>query len=270
MKIAAFYENMVEGARHDGLSAASVLTRLRERGLELLYLSGDSWMRDRAELAPVLRDLGLDIEGMHCRVDFPADPQTQEYRRLIDMALEAGAGNILLVPGFLTGGNTARDIETIRQGMQKAAAYGKEVGIPVLMEDYDGLLAPYNSIAGLKYFLDAIPELGCAFDTGNFTIFHEDELQAFELFADRIQTVHLKDRTREPRHPGDRPLMCADHENTYVCAVGSGQMRIREILRGLKTRGYTGNVIAELYSVDPAFVLKDMEASIRFLQEELS
>ena len=270
MKIAAFYENMTEGARHDGVSMAQVLVRFREAGLEKICISGESWIRDRKELQPILKDLDLGIEGFHCPVRFPENPDTEEYRTLIRLAVEAGAGNILLVPGFLTGGNTIRDLEAMCDGMRKAVEFGKQEGIPVLMEDYDGFLAPYNCIAGLKYFMDAVPEMGCAFDTGNFTIFHEDELEAFELFKGRIVTVHLKDRTKQPCHPGNKPLLCADHKNAYVCPVGSGDIRIREILQRLEQRDYPGNVIAELFGADPAFMLEDIETSIRFLRAELN
>ena len=156
------------------------------------------------------------------------------------------------------------------QGVRRTVEYGQAIGMPVLMEDFDGLTAPYNCMAGLRYFLDAVPGLGCAFDTGNFVIFHEDELAAFDLFADRIETLHLKDRTANRRHEKDRPLMCADHTQTFACAPGSGDIRMEEILNRLKKRGYGGNVIAELYCCDPDEVLKDIEWSVRWLRSRLS
>ena len=111
--------------------------------------------------------------------------------------------------------------------------------------------------------------LGCAFDTGNFAAFNEDELEAFELFADRIRTVHMKDRSRTRRHPGDTPFVCADGKPVYACTTGSGYIRIAEILKRLKERNYGGNVIVELYACDPRFVLEDAAASVRWVKEQI-
>ena len=269
MKIAVFYENIHDGILASGRRTEDVLRELRDAGMEMLYMNPDSWKRDRRELSGIMEKLDLTLEGMHSFCDFPADPDTLACREIIDLAAEAGAGNLLFVPGMCSTGNTLRDMENMAAGMRKAVEYGREKGIPVLMEDYDGLLAPYNSIAGLKYFLDRVGGLECAFDTGNFVMFHENELEAYELFAEKIRTVHLKDRSMKPRHEGDSPCLCADGIPVYACTVGRGYIRIAEILRRLKQRNYSGNVIAELYACDPHYVLEDAAASVRWLKEQL-
>ena len=82
-----------------------------------------------------------------------------------------------------------------------------------------GCSFPVIDIAGLQYFMQQVDGLECAFDTGNFVIFHEDELAAFELFAPRIRTLHLKDRCTAPRHAGDTPLRCADGTMAYTLTI---------------------------------------------------
>lgn len=268
MKIAAFYENIYDGVQANGLSMEETLASLREEGMERLYISADSWKRDGHMLKGILRRQRIGLEGMHCFCDFSGNPDTAEYRALIDLAADCGAEHLLIIPGMLTGGNTLRDIENMTEGMRRAAAYGKTRNLPILMEDFDGLLAPYNCIAGLHSFMRQVEGLECAFDTGNFIMFHEDELTAFDLFSDRIRTLHLKDRCGEPRHPGDTPLRCADGRVTYCCAVGSGDIRISRILERLRAMRYPGNVIAELYCVDPAEVLSDLKESIRWLRRQ--
>ena len=42
-----------------------------------------------------------------------------------------------------------------------------------------------------------------------------------------------------------------------------------EILKRLKHRNYSGNVIAELYACDADFVLQDAAESVRWLKEQL-
>ncbi len=269
MKTAIFYENIAEGAKAAGRPIADVLTRLRDEGMDKLYLSVDSWKRDRDELRPLLEKIRLPIAGMHGFCDFPGEPDTCYYREMIDLALEAGAENLLFVPGMYSTGNTKRDQEHIILGMRKAVEYGRSRGLPILMEDYDGLFAPNNCIAGLQYFLQQVPGLGCAFDTGNFILFREDEMQAFDLFEEQIETVHLKDRCAEKRHEGDQPFMCADGSPVYVCATGSGDIRIGEILDRLRNRHFSGNVIIELFCCDPRFVLQDAIESLHWVKERI-
>ena len=268
MKIAAFYENICDGVQAAGLSMEDTLSALRDEGMERLYISVESWKRDGKTLQGILRRQRIPLEGMHGFCDFPGNPDSGEYRDMIDRAADSGAEHLLFVPGMLSTGNTLRDLQSITEGMRRAVDYGKSKGMPILMEDFDGLLSPYNSIAGLKYFMDQVDGLECAFDTGNFIIFHEDELAAFDLFASRIRTLHLKDRCAAPRHPGDSPLRCADGSLAYVCAVGTGDIRMAQILDRLKEMGYPGDVIAELYCVDPREVLGDLVQSIRWLREQ--
>ena len=269
MKIAVFYENIYDGVKAAGQDMESVLSRLKNAGMDMLYISADSWKRDRQELKRQMENVGLTMEGMHAFCDFPKTPDTEAYKELIDFAVESGANNFLIVPGFLSTGNSVRDLDSMVRGVRRAVEYGKTLDMPVLMEDFDGLAAPYNCMAGLKYFLDAVPGLGCAFDTGNFVMFREDELEAFDLFADRIQTVHLKDRAPDRRHEKDTPLKRADGDSVFACAPGSGDIRIEEILNRLKARGYKGNVIAEMYCCDPNEVLMDIEWSVRWLRSRV-
>ena len=266
MKIAVFYENIYDGIQAAGEDMEAVLARLKDVGMDMLYISADSWKRDRQELKRWMNKLDLKMEGMHAFCDFPQNPDTEAYKELIDLAKESGANNFLIVPGFLSTGNSVRDLDSMVRGVCKAVEYGKTVGMPVLMEDFDGLTAPYNCMAGLKYFLDAVPGLDCAFDTGNFVMFHEDELAALDLFSGQIQTVHLKDRAENKLHEKDTPLLCADGKQVFVCAPGSGDIRIGEILKRLKARGYGGNVIVEMYCCDPRAVLDGIQWSLRWLR----
>ena len=50
MKIAVFYENIHDGVQASGRRMEDVLTELRDAGMELLYMTPDSWKRDRKEL----------------------------------------------------------------------------------------------------------------------------------------------------------------------------------------------------------------------------
>jgi len=269
VKIAAFYENIYDGVQATGRQMKDVLAELHDVGMDLLYLNPESWKRDRNELSEIIGKLGVKIEGMHAFCDFSGEPDTLKYKEITDIAVEAGAGNLLLIPGMFSSGNTYRDLTNMIIGMRRAIEYGQARNLPILMEDFDGALAPYNCIAGLQYFMDTVDGLECAFDTGNFAMFRENELEAFDLFADKIRTVHLKDRANERRHDGDTPFFCADGNPVYACSIGKGYIHIAEILKKLKQNDYRGNVIVELYACDPKYVLEDAAASITWVKAQL-
>ena len=272
MKIAAFYENIYEGAMAAGKDMEEVLTGLKEAGMDLIYISVDYWEKDCEELAPLLAKLDIGIEGMYGWCYFSGNPDREDYKEMIDLAAQAGADNLLIVPGMITmpGSkkkvNSQQAIDNIVAGMRKAVTYGEEKGISVLMEDYDDLASPYSSIAGMNYFMDQIEGLGCAFDTGNFVIYHEDEYEAFETFANKIRTVHLKDRSNEPPHPGGYSAVTVDQTESWTCVLGSGDLEIQEILEGLAANGYKGNVIVEMYGVGSDYMLEDIYSSINWLK----
>lgn len=269
MKIAFFYENLHEGVLASGTKTMDAARHLHDAGMDLLYLTPDSWERDRKVIDNIREKLGVGIEGMHYFCEFPRDPETPAFKRAIDLAAEAGAGSLLIIPGFFMTGNTDRDLRVMADGVRRAVEYGQEKNVPVVMEDFDGVFAPYNCIAGLRWFLDRVEGLGCAFDTGNFSLFRENEVEALDIFADKIRTVHLKDRCCSPRHPGDTPFLCADGKPVYACRIGSGYISIAKILDRLRLKGYEGNVIAELYAVDPKFILADAAESIAWIRRRL-
>lgn len=139
------------------------------------------------------------------------------------------------------------------------------IEIAVSMEDFDGLEAPYCTIAGLNDFLTDVPGLACSFDTGNFIMYQENELEAFQLFRDKICTVHLKDRRKEAKYPDDKAKICADGSLSYAAETGRGYIHIKEILDLLKEQNYPGNVIVELYDYSPEHMLEGIGESVSWV-----
>lgn len=270
MKIAAFYENIAEGAKKEGISLREALCRLKAAGMEKVYMCRRSLAEGGSELTDLLAELGLTIEGLFDFFDFGHHPEDTGYEDLIDRASEVHADNVLIVPGMIT-----KEDEMCRMQMMnhmktclsRAVAYGKEKNVAVSMEDFDGMDAPYCTIAGLNWFMTEVEGLACSFDTGNFILYHEDELEAFRLFADRICTVHLKDRSAVCINEGDIPCVCADDQKMYPSPVGFGDIRIREILEQLKQRGYQGSVIVELFNYSD--MLEGIRSSVQWVKENI-
>lgn len=268
MKIAVFYENIVTAAEQNQIPMAEMLDQLKAEGLEMLYISGDSLLGREDELLSLFREKRLPIEGLHQHFDFGHEPEDESYQTYIDLAVRAGANNFLMVPGLIRESEQSKRDEVIEhmlRVMKKAVAYGKEKGMAVCMEDFDSMRSPFNSISGLSLFLDKIPELKCAFDTGNFVCYREDEEAAFSVFADKICTVHLKDRSHVPYSKEDGYCVCGDGSFAWPAPVGDGYIRISKILDGLARLGYAGNVIVELYSFHD--MLNGIKKSLRWVSD---
>lgn len=265
MRIAAFYENIKEGTEYLGISMKEACMDLKEAGMELLYISGSSFQEDRDEVIQLLKETELKIEGLHQWVDFAHNPESEEYKQTLKDAKMLGAANVLFVPGFIRDEEESQReylIMNMIKGMSHAVAYGEKIGMPVSMEDFDGMSAPYNCISGLKRFMDEIPGLKCSFDTGNFIMYHENEMDAFACFNDRLCTIHLKDRKATPYYAGNIPNICADGSRSYSCPIGDGNIHIEELIARLQGQNYEGNLIVEMYGCDPKHMLEGIRQSI--------
>ncbi len=251
MKIAAFYENIVTACEQTGESLESTLACLKAHGLQMIYISGTSLREGEAELLPLFARLDLPVEGLHQHFDFGHHPEDESWRDYMDLAVRCGARNFLVVPGMVPAAEEEKReelVENMLSVVRRMVEYGREAGMPVCMEDFDSLISPFNGIDGLGRFLREAPGLMCAFDTGNFVCHGEDPMAAFDLFADKIITVHVKDRCPFPWVPGSEGCLCADGSVAYVAPVGSGTMPIAAVIRKLRDSGYSGNLIAELFS----------------------
>lgn len=145
-------------------------------------------------------------------------------------------------------GNDTLGVELSRmvQGMMRLSELAKENGLTLTIEDYDDAMSPIATIGGMKIFLDTIPDLKVAFDTGNFAFSGDDVLDAKREFIGRTRHVHLKDRLWTRTGTGD-PKECPDGTLLWPCAVGDGDLPIKEILQELKAVGYNGYAMAEFF-----------------------
>lgn len=271
MKISAFYENIIEGVQFHNADMKAVLQQLKQEGMENIYISYDSLKNDTDEsILHMLQELGLGVEGLYGFVSFGYNPMDEEYKYMIDMAVKAKGRNILFVPGFISEEEMFKADELKKNmwtGLKKAVQYGKERGIDVSIEDFDGLTAPYCRLSGVQEFLENVPEMKLSFDTGNFIMYHEDELEAYEILKDKICNVHVKDRNCEKRCGKHSPVVCADGKCMYAVPVGDGVMQIKEIMTRLKKRGYDGGLIAELYGYFAEDMLEGIQKSVKWLKE---
>lgn len=256
-RISAFYENIRTGATHDGIPMTEAVSALCTAGLQGIYISYASTLQYADEIAEVLAKTGVEITGLHAWISF--SKEGKEARDVIDRAAGLGTDHVLIVP--VCDGN---DIETLITGMQDAVSYGREKGIRVYMEDLDDAESPYNNAAGLQKFMDRIPGLMCCFDTGNWIMHGEDEVEAFRQFRDRTGAMHLKDRRLTKENPDDASIMILDGTFRYPAPVGQGMIRIAEIL----SMAGEWPLIVEMYDYSPSHMLEGIGKSVEWIRRQ--
>lgn len=186
---------------------------------------------------------------MHNNFDFTkplgeiSDELSKAYR-MVDTASELTLKNILVVPGFVIGNtdyNTAR--ENIAAALNVLCEYAQKKQVDIMLEDFDGDFAPYHTTEELLWFLERVKSAKIAFDTGNFRYSDEDELEALNKLIDKVEYLHLKDRS-DVKNPSE-PQKTISGEDMYPCSVGSGYIRIETVIKKLLNAGYRGDVVIE-------------------------
>ncbi|MBR3574107.1 MAG: sugar phosphate isomerase/epimerase [Lachnospiraceae bacterium] len=276
IKIGTFFHHIRMASAERKESLDETLKWLRGLGYEAAELDADDL--DGAEL---LKDHGIAVSSIYRQYRWRDGIDEAGMMEHIELAKKLGTDRIMAIPGLFSEkackcldgkilgakgagsgdgavGNENTDypgdredplgIELSRmiQGMKKLSELAKENGLTLTIEDYDDSMSPIATIGGMKIFLDAIPDLKVAFDTGNFAFSGDDVLDAKREFIGRTRHVHLKDRLWTRTGTGD-PKECSDGTLLWPCAVGDGDLPIKEILQELKAVGYDGYAMAEFF-----------------------
>lgn len=248
MKPAIFLDHIYDAARCDHLSLDSVLTRVRLLGYVGLEVMFDP-EADAYALANRFYHAGLSVSGLYVLTDFANHPEDLSAARMaLDHCFAMSTPRLLVVPGKIDLNDSGRaqiQRENMIAALTRLCAEAKTRGITVTIEDFGSAAAPYRNAAGLRYFMDRVPDLKFTYDTGNFAFSDEDELAAFELLKDRIAHVHLKDFALEPYAPGQQVFTSISGRPLYGVPFGQGFIHSEEILRRLREIGYDGMLAVE-------------------------
>lgn len=265
MRISVFYHHITEASRQTGRALDDVIARAREAGVAGVEMDAESLRADGA-LPGRLRERGLDLCAIYGQFDFGHDTPLQAGLDLIDNAARLGAKRVLIVPGFIRPGETA---EHVLPGMISAlrdiCAYAGALGVAVGIEDYDAREAPYSTVEQLHRFFDAVPALGCVFDTGNFIYSEEDAAEAYQSLRAHVTAVHLKDRSPVCLTRGDQPIETIMGRRLYPAPVGGGCLPMLDLLRALRRDGYDGDLAIEHFGA--ADQMGYIVASAQWLRE---
>jgi sugar phosphate isomerase/epimerase len=169
---------------------------------------------------------------------------------------ELGLSDIMLHAGFIPEvGSPAR--KSFLDTLAQVAELARQAGITVAFE------TGQESATLLRRTLDDLkaPNLKVNFDPANMLLYDTDDpLQAVELLAPDIRSVHVKDANR-PKIKGtwgeEVPL-------------GQGQTNTRAFIKTLQKVGYQGPLCIEREVGNQAERFRDIEHGVRFLRECLA
>lgn len=248
MKISVFYHHVRMAAEQQGVPLEEMMRRVKALGVD--YLEMDLEVRDRIEeTAELLELVGLRASNICVFYPWAKEPDNMLDDVAIRMAKAFGSDKIMPIPGLYSSpAKDPRELENMLRGMQTLAKRAAEEGLSICIEDYDNALSPIADSKGMQYFLDRIPNLCVAFDTGNFHFVCENVLHAYDQLFNHIIHVHLKDRA-ESKRPG-QPTVRTNGVPMYPCAVGDGDLPLSIIIDDLKSRKYREIYTVEFYNVE--------------------
>lgn len=250
MKLSVFYDHILQAAKQTGKSPAELLDEVKRAGIEGVEINM-TYLCDHEETLDLLRKAELCVSCVYEFYEMGKRDEKEKAGKHVETALKAGAGKILVVPGFLSEEearimkecvldyrkmadylNGNRKALRMAEGLTYVAALGWDAGIAVTVEDFDDAKSPISSVNGLLWFLNRVPKLMGTFDTGNFVIHGEDVLTAWDLLKERIVHVHLKDR------------------GNGSVAVGDGCIPMEAVLGKLRESQYEGYLAIEHFDAD--------------------
>lgn len=263
MQITVFYDHVREACRQTGKELSEIAKVLHEHGITGVEMDDHDLSGEGEALVKRLQECGLPIHSVYFFFDWGNHPYDVSYRKKLRRLSEYGIHHVLAVPGFVS---EHQDRERCRKRMCRAlrrmCRYAGRLGIQVYMEDFDDTAAVFAKGKEVKWFLDRIPELSCAFDTGNFLYSGEDALEQLGFLQSRIGYVHCKDRSMIPKE-GETAKENIRGEKMYSASVGSGVIPMRELVSAVLNSGYRGTFAIEHFGSRNQ--LEDMAASADFL-----
>lgn len=269
--LSIFFDHIRDAAKQDGRSLEEMCAYAKQVGYDGVHMNMETVNEENLVL---LGRAGLQVLSIFAFEDY-GDGETvnalERARVLVRNTVSAGCRNLMIIPGFLREGilRNSPEYELTRQNMAKVLnavmPLVREAGLTLLLEDFDGERAPFLYPEELMWFLEAVPGLRCAFDTGNFAFGDRDSGKEFDRFAPYISDVHLKDRSFTENDGGAQ--VTVGGKKMYPCAVGDGEMPIRRIVSALLEQGYTGCFALEHYG--SLHQTRDIERSFRAVKEML-
>ena len=248
MQISVFYDHILEANEQTGKSIPEILDTIKSYGISALECSIDSIRGKEAEMLNMFNNAGLNVAEVYGTFQLQEKAALSKAMQFVDSAALMNSKKVLIIPGFLAphtlplGREIA--IHKMADALIKLTEYAQIKGITVTMEDFDDKIAPFSTDDELLWFMEHVPLLRCAFDTGNFLYQDIDVLSAFPKLSKYIAHVHCKDRALVGL-PGEAPKLTVSGKALYTASVGHGCIPMTEIFKLLHEINYDDYLVIE-------------------------
>lgn len=269
MRLSVFYEHIIEAAQQSSMTILDVCKKVSSYGISGVEIENKRLTEKKEEIMKIFKQTGMEISCIYGFFDFSHQDDVKSGFEMVDMAKKVHARKIMPIPGFITGIELfppvyKRKMNRMVSALSCICNYAKENNVTVVLEDFDDKKAPYSNANGLKYFMDHVKGLRCAFDTGNFLYSEEDSFDVLPMFLDKISHVHCKDRTFQKKE-GETSKKTIHGREMYSCAVGNGCIKMKEIIEKIIENGYDDYFAIEHFG--SLCQLEDMLKSAEWMQE---
>lgn len=242
MKISVFYEHIAEAAMQSGKSILEVCKLAASFGIEGIEIEDKRLINEGKEILEYLKESKLEISCIYGFYDFSHDDNIQRGYDFVDLACNLGVNKIMPIPGFMQDNEREPEVykkclDKMIDAMNRICEYAKEKNVMIVLEDFDDKIAHFSNAEGLKYFMDHVSGLYCTFDTGNFLYSEEDSFEVLPMFIDKVRHVHCKDRSFT-KVEGEEFKSTVCGRDMYSAPVGSGCIKMKEIIEAVKEKGY--------------------------------
>lgn len=253
MEIGCFYNNIITGAREKGITEEEALELAARSGIKALDISYTTIEQKTAEaICKQVEKFGMHISSVYAFTSCPVSSEDAFKESLKKMKNAMREAVKVHSPWFMPVPQKGEDyseeqhdvyVSGTRRLFAELAAYGKELGVQVIVENISRKDFPYATIEDISYLLDYTPNLDFAYDSGNFPLAGIDELEAIAILGKQTAYVHLKDLKMVKESNLIRDGVC------YDCVeLGGGYLKLKEVLAVLKKRGYKGTIVIEVNS----------------------
>lgn len=281
MKLAVFYDHILQAAAQSGKSVQDILRICCSAGIEAVEMNYTYLRENYENVRQELRQASMKVSCICEFFDWGHNSGISDAQEMIQAAVDLGAQRVLVIPGFLNESDAKElnsrwasyeataeymenhpQIQNMKKVLTDLASYASSRGVTVTLEDFDGGTAPFARTWQLLWFMKQVPEIGYTLDMGNFAYSDEDVLAAYEILGRYIVHVHCKDRGREPgKEIGNY------NKGMGIVPVGRGYIPIAELLGKLKEQKYGGYLTIEHFNAPDQMTY--IQESAKFIQSNL-
>ncbi|MEE0199316.1 MAG: sugar phosphate isomerase/epimerase family protein [Muricomes sp.] len=204
------------------------------------------------EAKQILEQYGITLSSVNIIIPFANAKTKSKFETmlgrakcLISHAHEAGCRNVLLMPSVYTvDADVTREdaFHNMVNGLKACVDYGEEMGMSISTETLESIAVPYCSCGEMERIFQAVRKLKYTHDTGNPLTALENPAEVYEIFKDRIVSVHFKDFAYSTAEDG---ILCNDGKKVVSVPFGEGAVDFRKHYDMLLRDGYKGFITIE-------------------------